>query len=70
MTPDQKAALAAQASRDLHELCVAGLRHRIPEASERELEIRAMALKYGKELVQRVLGIEVPDEDVCFEPPA
>ncbi|NOT30152.1 MAG: hypothetical protein HOP15_06875 [Planctomycetes bacterium] len=61
---DEKAALVARASRDLHTLCLAGLKHRLPEASARELEIRAMALKYGKELVQRVLGIDVPDESV------
>lgn len=64
MTLDEKAALVARASRDLHTLCLAGLKHRLPEASPRELEIRAMALKYGKELVQRVLGIDVPDESV------
>ncbi len=64
MPLDEKAALVARASRDLHTLCLAGLRHRIPEASAHELEIRAMALKYGRELVHRVLGIEVPDEGV------
>ena len=64
MSPDEKGALIARASRDLHTLCLAGLKHRLPEASSRELEIRAMALKYGKELVLRVLGIDVPDESV------
>lgn len=61
---DEKAALVDQASRDLHTLCLAGLRHRLPEAGEHELELRAMALKYGKELVRRTLGIDVPDERV------
>jgi hypothetical protein len=64
MDLDEKAALIAQASRDLHALCLAGLRHRLPTASERELEIRAMALKYGKDLVRRTLGVDVPDEGV------
>jgi hypothetical protein len=64
MSLDEKAALVAESSRDLHTLCLAGLRHRLPQASARELEIRAMALKYGKEIVQRVLGIDVPDESV------
>lgn len=64
MPLDEKAALIARASHDLHTLCLAGLRHRIPEASERELSIRAMALKYGKDVVRRTLGIDVPDEDV------
>jgi hypothetical protein len=30
---DEKAALTALASRDLHTLCVAGLKHRLPAAS-------------------------------------
>jgi len=64
MAVDEKAALIARASRDLHTLCLAGLRHRLPMASERELEIRAMALKYGKDLVRRTLGVDVPDEGV------
>lgn len=64
MSPHEKAALVDQASRDLDTLCRAGLRHRLPEASEREISIRAMALKYGKDLVRQTLGIEVPDEDV------
>ncbi len=64
MDLDAKAALVAQASRDLHRLCVAGLAHRLPEASPRELELRARALEYGKDLVRRVLGVDVPDEGV------
>jgi hypothetical protein len=66
MSLHEKAMLVDQASRDLHELCVAGLRHRMPEASDYELEIRAMALKYGAELVRRPVGIDVPPEDVRF----
>jgi hypothetical protein len=62
MPLDEKAALIARTSRDLHTLCLAGLRQRLPMASERELELRAMALKYGKELVRRTLGVDVPDE--------
>lgn len=62
MSLDEKAALVARASRDLHTLCLAGLRHRLPMASERELEIRAMALEYGKDVVLRTLGVDVPDE--------
>ena len=64
MSSHEKAALVDQASRDLDTLCRAGLRHRMPEASEHEISIRAMALKYGKELVHRAMGLEVPDEDV------
>ena len=64
MTPEEKAALTAQASRDLRSLTLAGLRQRMPEASEHELGIRFAALAYGKDLVKRVMGIEVPPEDV------
>ena len=64
MSLDEKAALVARASRDLHTLCLAGLKHRLPDASPRELELRAMALKYGKELVRRTFGLDVPDESV------
>ena len=64
MDPDEKAALVAQASRDLHSLCVAGLAHRIPAAGTRELELRARALEYGEELLRRMLGVEIPDESV------
>lgn len=64
MPLDEKAALVARASRDLHALCLAGLRHRLPMASERELAIRAMALEYGEDLVRRTLGVDVPDEGV------
>jgi hypothetical protein len=42
MDPVAKAALIAKASRDLHTLCLAGLRHRLPQASVRELALRAM----------------------------
>jgi hypothetical protein len=64
MPADEKAARVAQASRDLHTLCLAGLRHRLPLASEREIQTRATALKYGKDLVRRTLGVDVPDEGV------
>ena len=63
MTLDQKAALTAQASRDLRSLTLAGLRQRLPEANEHELGIRFAVLAYGKELVERVMGITVPGED-------
>jgi hypothetical protein len=64
MDLDAKAALVAQASRDLHRLCIAGLAHRLAGAGPHELEMRARALEYGKELVQRVLGVDVPAESI------
>ena len=63
MSPHEKAALTAQASRDLRSLTLAGLRQRLPEANEHELGIRFAVLAYGKELVERVMGITVPGED-------
>jgi hypothetical protein len=64
MDPDEKARLVSSASAALHELCVAGLVQRLPGASAREIELRALALKYGKALVRDLLGVEVPDESV------
>lgn len=64
LRPDEKAALANQASSDLRRLTLAGLRHRLPGASESELQARVLALCYGKDLVRRLLGIDVPDENV------
>ena len=64
MDPGEKAELIGSASSALHELCMAGLSQRLPQASARELELRALALKYGNEVVRRLLGSDVPDEGV------
>jgi hypothetical protein len=66
MDPAEKAALIGDASEALLELNLAGLAQRLPDASQRELELRAVALRYGKELVRDLLGVEVPDESVRF----
>lgn len=64
LAPSEKAAIGSRASRALHRLCVAGLAHHYPAASARELELRALARKYGRDVVRRHLGIDVPEEDV------
>jgi hypothetical protein len=64
LEPHEKARIVARACQDLHRLCLAGLAHRLPEAGPRELELRALALKYGPELVRRLLGVEIPPESV------
>lgn len=64
LSPDEKAALTNRASSDLRCLTLAGLRHRLPDAGESELQARALAQCYGKDLVRRLLGIDVPDESV------
>lgn len=66
MDPAEKAALVGEASVALHELSLAGLEQRLPDASRRELELRLLALLYGKEMVRTLLGIEVPEESVRF----
>ena len=66
MDPTEKAALIGDASEALLELSLAGLEQRLPDASRRELELRAVALRYGKEIVRDLLGVEVPDESVRF----
>ena len=66
MDPSEKAGLIGEASVALRELSMAGLEQRLPGASRRELELRALALLYGKELVRDLIGVEVPDESVRF----
>lgn len=64
MDPAETAALVGEASLALQELGMAGLEQRLPGASRRELELRALALRYGKQMVRDLLGIEIPDESV------
>ena len=66
MDPGEKAELIGAASVALQELSMAGLEQRLPGASRRELELRALALRYGKQTVHDLFGIEVPDESVRF----
>lgn len=64
LSPSEKAAIGSSASLALHQLCLAGLAHQYPSASGRELELRAMARKYGRDVVRRLVGVDVPEEDV------
>jgi hypothetical protein len=64
MDPGEKAALIGEASAALIELGRAGLEQRLPQASRREIDLRAMAQRYGKETVERLLGAAIPDESV------
>ncbi len=50
MSTREKAALVSELSASLHRLTLAGLAARFPDADERELEDRALALRYGDEL--------------------
>jgi hypothetical protein len=54
MQPWQKAELCTALTRAVHELSLAGLRVRFPEASERDLELRAAALRLGEDVVARI----------------
>ena len=54
MQPWQKAELCTALTRSVHALSLAGLRQRFPEATERELELRAAALRLGEEVVARI----------------
>lgn len=56
MTPEQRLAIAVEASRALHLLSVAGLRLRFPDADEAELHHRAGALRLGPELTRMAFG--------------
>ena len=56
MTPAQKGALVTSLSRAVHELSLAGIRLRHPEADARELFERAACLRLGPDLFERVTG--------------
>ncbi len=58
MTPLRRLEIAANATRALHRLSVAGLRLRYPDASEQELFRRAGALRLGRELTLMAFGPE------------
>ena len=60
MTPAEKAAMLADASRWVQMLTMAGLRQRHPGLSEEQLELKAAALRVGREWVQEITGVD-PD---------
>lgn len=60
--PAEKAALIGEASAALRELAMAGLEQRLTGVSREELELRCLALLYGRKTVRRLLGVELPDE--------
>ncbi len=53
MSPRQKAELVGAMSRSLHELTLAGLRSRHPDADATELEVRMARLTLSAELASR-----------------
>ena len=60
LAPHQRLALLTQLVRAAHELSLAGLRMRYPEANARELELRAAAVRIGRDLVRKATGVAVP----------
>lgn len=60
LDPRETAERVHAACRMMDRLLLAGLRREHPDASEDELELRAAALKYGVELVERLTGRIVP----------
>lgn len=56
MTTVEKAELLTAANRAAHQLSLAGLRMRYPNASEEELDLRAIALRLDRETMVRVYG--------------
>ncbi len=56
MTSEQRAAALRSLDRGVRRLAMAGLRHRHPGASERELLIRLCAQLHGVETARRVYG--------------
>lgn len=58
MTIQEKGALLERWNAAVHELHLHGLRELYPHASEQELELRAAAARYGRELVRDLLGFD------------
>ncbi|MCP3994192.1 MAG: hypothetical protein GY722_03880 [bacterium] len=55
----EKARLVTSLTRSLHRLSLAGLRHRFPDASAEELELRAAYARLGPELFAST-GLRLP----------
>lgn len=53
MSPVEKARAVSAASRAVHELSLAGFRHRHPGAPESECRLRLAVLKLGTDLAHR-----------------
>jgi hypothetical protein len=54
LRPSERAAIALQMSEETRELAAAGLRHRMPRASEAEIERALRRLLLGRELADLV----------------
>lgn len=59
----EKARMVSQLCRATHRLHLRGLALRHPRAGARELELRAAALRLGRETLERVLGHPLPFAD-------
>ena len=53
----QRLRVLSEQCQALHRLSLAGLAARYPDASAEELEIRAAALRVGRETVERLTGV-------------
>ncbi|MGE3172760.1 MAG: hypothetical protein AB7O97_09040 [Planctomycetota bacterium] len=56
MTPEQRLQVCAELCRAAERVSVAGLRLRYPQADEHELQMRAAALRLGRETMVRFFG--------------
>ena len=57
LSPAQRLDIAAGLSLAVRQLAEAGIRARLPEASDREIELHLAARLYGRELAEKVLGV-------------
>ena len=64
MSPEQKAATVSGLTRAAFDLALAGVRHRYPEASPRELQLRLAIATHGIELARKAF----PDVAVLVGP--
>jgi hypothetical protein len=56
MSPAERAACVTSLTQTAYAFSLAGLRHRHPQANERELLLRLAVLRLGEDLVYQVYG--------------
>lgn len=61
MTPAQRLVGAARLSSFVRTVGKAGIRHRHPDADERQQKVLLCALLYGPEATRRLFGVVPPD---------
>jgi hypothetical protein len=68
LSPGERLRLVSDASRAVGDLSLAGIRHRYPDASERERFLRLAAIRLGVDTVRRLYPDAAALSDLCGLP--